>query len=322
MSRQFFPAPLRSALAAAQRSDVLERLEQAIRRTAHMHHGKLAEWEQLIAALAPGATAHTVADKAGIEIGTPDSQDPIALRACLEALIPWRKGPFVLAGEPVETEWRSDMKWDRLAPHLSDIRGRHVLDVGSGNGYFALRLAAAGAASVIGIDPTALFVCQFLLFARLGLTLPVGVAPLAMEDLANSSLSFDTVLSMGVLYHRRSPIEHLRELRQALADDGELVLETLVIDGDENTVLTPENRYARMRNVWFIPSVAALERWLARVGFSNIRVVDVSTTELSEQRRTDWMPFESLAEALSTETRALTIEGYPAPRRAIVLANR
>ena len=56
---------------------------------------------------------------------------------------------------------------------------------------------------------------------------------------------------MGVLYHRRSPIDHLLELKGCLQTGGELVLETLVIDGGLGEVLVPENRYAKMRNVWF-----------------------------------------------------------------------
>ena len=62
--------------------------------------------------------------------------------------------------------------------------------------------------------------------------------------------------------------------------------------------------------------------WLRRCGFVDARVVDVSTTTTAEQRRTDWMRFESLAESLDPENPQLTVEGYPAPRRAVFVANR
>ncbi len=39
-----------------------------------------------------------------------------ALRDALMALHPWRKGPFELFGLHLDTEWRSDWKWDRFAP--------------------------------------------------------------------------------------------------------------------------------------------------------------------------------------------------------------
>ena len=77
---------------------------------------------------------------------------------------------------------------------------------------------------------------------------------------------FDTVFSMGVLYHRRSPFHHLAELKNCLKPDGELVLETLVIDGKRGEVLVPERRYSKMHNVWFLPSCLTLESWLKRSG--------------------------------------------------------
>jgi len=125
---------------------------------------------------------------------------------------------------------------------------------------------------------------------------------------------------MGVLYHRRSPLDHLYELRACLRSGGELVLETLVIEGEEGTVLMPEGRYAKMRNVWFFPSIATMELWLRRCDFKDVRCVDVSTTSLDEQRATQWMTFESLADFLDPDDRTKTIEGHPAPMRAVFTA--
>ena len=133
---------------------------------------------------------------------------------------------------------------------------------------------------------------------------------------------FDTVFSMGVFYHRRSPIEHLLALKDCLVKGGELVLETLVIEGDVNQVLVPEDRYAQMRNVWFLPSIAALERWLRRAGFSDVRCVDVSITTVEEQRATEWMKFQSLSDYLDPNDASKTIEGLPAPMRAVIVAKK
>ena len=132
----------------------------------------------------------------------------------------------------------------------------------------------------------------------------------------------DTVFSMGVLYHRRSPFEHLGELLDALRRGGELVLETLVVEGDAERVLVPADRYAMMRNVWFIPSPAAMLGWLRRAGFREARLVDVAATTTQEQRRTPWMRFESLADFLDPADPRLTREGYPAPLRAVFIASR
>jgi len=111
-------------------------------------------------------------------------------------------------------------------------------------------------------------------------------------------------------------------LHRCLRPGGELLLETLVVDGDENTVLVPHARYARMRNVWFLPSTLAMEHWLRRAGFTQVRCVDESLTTASEQRTTDWMRFESHDQALDPTDPTLTIEGLPAPRRAAFLAER
>jgi len=125
---------------------------------------------------------------------------------------------------------------------------------------------------------------------------------------------------MGVLYHRRSPIDHLYELRGALSQGGELVLETLIIEGGRGEVLVPERRYAKMRNVWFIPTVEELIHWLERVGFTKVRCLDQSVTTTDEQRVTSWMEFESLADFLDPTDPTRTIEGYPSPRRALLSA--
>lgn len=243
----------------------------------------------------------------------------------LQDLKPWRKGPYQLQDTYINTEWRSDFKWDRLAPHLSDLRGRKVLDVGGGSGYHAWRIAGSGAEFTLCIDPSPRYFAQFEAVRKLmgPINRPaVFHLPLGIEAVPAKIEAFDTVLSMGVLYHRRSPIDHLYELKDCLRSGGELVLETLVIEGDETSCLMPEDRYAAMGNVWFLPSVAKLELWLRRCGFTNIRCVDLNLTSTQEQRSTDWMTFQSLADFLDPENSKLTREGYPAPLRAIILATK
>ncbi len=238
----------------------------------------------------------------------------------LKKFMPWRKGPWAVGGVQINTEWHSDWKWERLAPHLSPLKGRTILDVGSGNGYYCYRMAKEGAKLAIGIDPGMLAVMQFTLMKRYSPEVPVWVLPLGIEDMPES-LPFDTVFSMGVLYHRKSPIDHLYQLRGLLRSGGELVLETIVIEDSEGDLLFPEDRYQQMRNVWFLPSVSQLELWLRRCGFKNVRTVSVAETSIKEQRQTEWMQFDSLESFLDPEDHSKTIEGYPAPRRAVVIAN-
>ena len=287
-------------------------------------HGTLSQWQSAITNLPKLPTTHRLLDADTVQIGQLNNlseADRMAFEQLLKTLRPWRKGPYNLFGINIDTEWRSDWKWDRLKNHITPLNHRLVLDVGCGNGYHCWRMLGAGAKMVVGIDPLLLNVMQFQLVRKLHGEAPVYVLPLGIEDLPYGLKLFDTVFSMGVLYHRRSPIDHLMELKDCLKPGGELVLETLVIDGGLGEVLLPEDRYAKMRNVWFLPSCETLISWLKRCGFKNIRLIDVTATSLEEQRSTEWMQFHSLKNFLDAENPELTCEGLPAPKRAIIIAN-
>lgn len=284
-------------------------------------HGDLERWSNALQAL-PALTPDRVELLDGFTLDVDcDEQTRAQVRSALMGLSPWRKGPFDVFGVHVDTEWRSDWKWSRVAPHLN-LTGKRVLDVGCGNGYYQWRMLGAGADSVIGVDPNWLFFCQFQAMQCYLPDLPAWHLPFALEDLPAGLEGFDTVFSMGVLYHRKSPIDHLLALKDCLLKGGELVLETLVVPGDVQQVLVPEDRYAQMRNVWFLPSVAALELWMRRAGFTEVRCVDVSTTSVQEQRSTDWMRYQSLGDFLDPNDHSRTVEGLPAPMRAVVIGRK
>ena len=295
--------------------------QQLAQSMSEKRYGDLKRWRESMRALPELSASAINLDSAyvGAEGNITDTTSADLERA-LRGLHPWRKGPFSLFGVDIDTEWRSDFKWERLANAISPLQGRRVLDVGCGSGYHCWRMRGAGASEVIGIDPTPLFVLQFKAIQKYLGDSTVHVLPLTLEQLPPKLQVFDTVFSMGVLYHRRSPIDHLTDLRDTLVPGGELVLETLVVEGDEQTVFVPPGRYARMGNVWFLPSPEALKLWLSKVGFRDIKLVDVSQTSVEEQRSTDWMTFHSLANFLDPEDPNKTIEGHPAPRRAILTA--
>ncbi len=286
-------------------------------------YGDLPRWLEALHSLPAieAGTVHLRSGPVGAATTTPlPAETRNALQAELMNLHPWRKGPFDLFGVHIDTEWRSDWKWDRLKPGLEDLDGRRVLDVGCGSGYHCWRMLGDGAAEVIGIDPTPLFIVQFWALQRYLQQPHIWVLPMGIEQVPPRLAAFDTVFSMGVLYHRRSPIDHLQELKDCLRPGGQLLLETLVIDGGPGATLMPEGRYARMGNVWFLPSCDTLLGWLRKLGFGDVNLVDVNVTTTEEQRSTDWMRFHSLANFLDPEDASKTVEGYPAPRRAIVTA--
>ncbi|MDY0268419.1 tRNA 5-methoxyuridine(34)/uridine 5-oxyacetic acid(34) synthase CmoB [Trichloromonas sp.] len=242
------------------------------------------------------------------------------LRSALETLQPWRKGPFNLFGIEFDSEWDSSLKWNRLAGHIAPLAGRRVLDIGSSNGYYLLRMAAHKPQLALGVEPYLTYFFQFQLLQHYARRPELFTLPVTFEELPVLEGYFDTVFSMGVLSHRRSPLDTLAAMRRVLRGDGQLVLETLVLPGDDERVLCPDGRYAKMNNVYFLPTVRVLFGWLRRCGFKDGRCIDVSLTTATEQRATPWVGTESLTDFLDPLDPGRTVEGYPAPRRAILLA--
>ncbi len=279
-------------------------------------HGRAKEWDAALASIQPTTRASRF-DSDTVSVGDPNTD----FEAVLSMFLPWRKGPLQIGKTFVDTEWRSDWKWQRVSRHIEPLKGKHVLDIGCGNGYHLFRMLGAGAALAIGIDPTLLFNYQFSLLQKLSQPNRAYLLPLRSEHLPPFA-GFDTVFSLGVLYHRRSPIDHLKELLSFAKPGGELVLETLIVEGDQTTLLMPEGRYAKMANVWFIPSTSMLELMLRRAGFVDVKTVDVNITCVEEQRTTRWMQFQSLEDYLDPVDKTKTVEGYPAPTRAILLARK
>jgi tRNA (mo5U34)-methyltransferase len=289
----------------------------------HANHGDTKKWQKQLQQL-PAIAPDNIDLKTQVSFtqdGSLGNGQLAHIESVLKQFMPWRKGPFHLFGIDIDTEWQSDWKWDRVLPHIAPLANKKVLDVGCGSGYHLFRMLGEDAKLVIGIDPTALFFYQFQIFKKYLPEHSIHYVPLGIQDMPELN-GFDTVFSMGVLYHRRDPIEFLYQLKNQLASGGQLVLETIVIDGDEASVLMPGERYAQMRNVWFLPSCEALAQWLSRVGFVDIQKVDENTTSIEEQRATQWMTNHSLADFLDPNDPTLTIEGYPAPKRAVFVATK
>lgn len=298
----------------SQVADILEPLSRD--QILHPHSGDFFRWEEVVSELPLAEPSAVFLDRSAVTLTAP--KDIPILEKQLQELRPWRKGPYHIMGVDIDTEWRSDWKWDRLK--LPSLKGKRILDLGCGNGYHCLRMLGAGASLVTGIDPSWFSFFQFQAVQHFLQEPRVAVLPLKDTHLEGISKAFDMVFSMGVLYHQKSPVDHLRQLGSLLAPEGAVVVETLIIEESSATALYPEGRYGKMRNVSAIPSPSLMEEWLQEAGFSRIELLDISRTTTQEQRSTDWMRFESLKDYLDPEDSTKTIEGYPAPVRGAWIA--
>lgn len=279
-------------------------------------HAQFQDWLHAIQSLK--LDAHEVFFENGILKAQGETEQE-ALLACLKALKPWRKGHFDLFGIDVDSEWRSDLKYQRLR-QIIDPQGLNILDVGGGNGYYAFRLLLDGARSCCIVEPSWHYFAQYYLLKQCLKISGSAFLPTTLDDTPLAPV-FDLSLSMGVFYHRRDPLGHLLQLKNTIKNKGLLLLETLVIEGDEEALLFPEDRYAGMKNVYFLPSPALLQRFLRRCGFIIEHVSAPVPTTLAEQRKTEWLDSLSL-ESFLHPNGYKTIEDLPPPQRCMILARK
>jgi tRNA (mo5U34)-methyltransferase len=244
------------------------------------------------------------------------------LLSSLKVFRPWKKGPFQLFGIDIDAEWRSDWKWERIVPFIAPLTGRRVADIGCHNGYFMFRMAHQQPACVIGFEPVAKHFWNFQLLQNIVRSDNLTFELLGVEHLHLYPTFFDTIFCLGILYHHTDPVSLLRKLRHALAPAGEIIIDCQGIPGDLAVALTPRKRYANARGVWFLPTRSCLENWLLRAGFHDVRCFFAEPLSVEEQRRTAWADIDSLQEFLDADDPALTIEGYPAPWRFYVRAQK
>lgn len=287
-------------------------------------HGHFNQWLDNVNQLSYVFPSICELDQAAPKIGlASDTSDHTGVKRALMNLKPWRKGPFNFCALALDSEWRCDLKWQRILEILPSLAGKTVLDVGCGNGYYMLRMLGAGADKVIGVDPTLLFMAQFYaLTQNIQPQLHAHLLPIPFEQLIPELNHFDIIFSMGVLYHRRDPQQHCQQLHARLANEGILLLETLVIDAHGCVELIPEDRYAGMRNVWHIPSPELVIAWLKAVGFEDAQCHSLTVTTVHEQRASVWTQDYSLVQVLDDQDISKTIEGHPAPIRAIFTARK
>lgn len=235
-------------------------------------------------------------------------------------LIPWRKGPFDINGLQIDSEWQSNKKYNLLRPHFN-LKDKIVADVGCNNGYYMFRMLEDEPKRLVGFDPSPFFKTQFDFinyFAKTDITYEL----LGVEHLEFYEHKFDFIFTLGVLYHRSDPISALKSLNRALNKDGEIIVDSFMIDGEEEVALCPYERYAKIPNIYFIPTVNCFKNWLNRAGFIDIELIEITQTDSDEQRVTPWTFEQSLDHFLDENDKNKTVEGYPAPKRAYLKARK
>ncbi len=235
------------------------------------------------------------------------------IEATARKLMPWRKGPFRLGELFIDSEWRSQIKYALLEPHLN-LKGKVVGDIGCNNGYYLFRMMQQAPAKLVGFDPSPLYYSQFQ-FLELFFQSGIKYELLGVEHLPFYEEPFDTLFCLGVLYHRSDPIGTLKALRRALREGGELFLDTFMIEGEGEYCLSPADRYCKIPNIYFIPTPKALIGWCKRAGFKEVEILAKRPTDSTEQRKTEWISTQSLEDFLDPNDPSRTVEGYMAPLR-------
>ncbi|CAA6819832.1 MAG: tRNA (5-methoxyuridine) 34 synthase [uncultured Sulfurovum sp.] len=277
-------------------------------------------WEAIQALPAPKTTEVKLLDTVEVVCSDFSDEEEQLIYNTAKLMHPWRKGPFQVSKTFIDAEWKSNLKYNLLRPHF-DLKDKIVGDIGCNNGYYLFRMMEDAPKRLIGFDPSAVTYCQFQ-FLEHFMQSGIKYELLGIEHVEHYEHKFDVLFCLGVLYHRADPIGMLKSLFKGLNQGGELILDTFMIDGEDDICLTPRDRYSKMGNIYFIPTVNALKNWCYRAGFEALEVLAIVKTEHEEQRKTEWINTQSLDDFLDKENQNKTVEGYPAPKRVYIKAKR
>ena len=282
---------------------------------------RIENWKKIISNL-PLINTTKVDLLNGITVqGKWDSKDKQRTEEDLMQLVPWRKGPFMIQDIFIDAEWQSNMKWERVLDLNIELKGKNILDIGSGNGYYGFRMLGKGAEFVVCLEPNVSHLTQFLVLNHFINSDRIKMVPRRIEEISFLDKCFDLVFSMGVLYHQRNPESHLNLLASHLKEGGQIILETLIAPDEYGQALIPKSSYANMANVWFIHSRKGLEDLINKLGLKILKMGPSVKTMPEEQRATKWMPFRSLVDGLS-QGLDRTVEGLPSPDRVVLVLTK
>ncbi len=279
----------------------------------------IAPYQEAISALPNYSDVRvTLGDRVEVHIENLSDKEAEQIKESALLMKPWRKGPFVINDLLIDSEWQSQIKYNLLEPHFN-LKDKIVGDIGCNNGYYLFRMLSYKPKKLIGFDPSAIYYSQFE-FLNHFIKSDIVYELLGVEHVEFYEHKFDILFCLGVLYHRSDPVAMLKSLFKGLNRGGELILDTFMIDGEEEICLTPKDRYSKIPNIYFIPTINALKNWCYRAGFERVEVLEVMQTNLNEQRKTEWIDTQSLEDFLDPNDPQKTVEGYPAPKRVYIKA--
>ena len=239
----------------------------------------------------------------------------------IEQLTPWRLGDYLIFNNLIKSEWNCDFRWKLIDKYIPFLNNKKVADIGANNGYFSFRLLEFNPSQLLCFEPNDLYNLQLYFIASLLKNNSIKIIKNGVENLINYDSSFDFILFMGVLYHRENPIETLKNIYFALKANGVAIVESICIEGDSDLVLFPYKSYAKMKNIWYIPSESVLKYWCEIAGFRYIqKIFNYYVTE-DHQKKSEHSPNESLSDFLS-EDGLKTVEGYPPPYKVGYLCKK
>ena len=244
------------------------------------------------------------------------------LKEALLSMICWRKGPYQLFDLFLDSEWKDYLKWNLIKPYLKNIGKKVVADIGCNNGYFMFKMMEFDPQEIIGFDPYKIYHYQFDFLQHFIKESKIKMLESGVEDLVTYPKYFDFILYMGVLYHRRKPLESLIHVFNSLKSGGQAIIETMILDGDDIAPVEIKDRYSKMKNVYLLTTQNGFINWLEQAGFVNIKIIGITKTSIEEQRSTEFSPFDSLESFLDPNDDTRTIEGYNRPTRIAAICQR
>jgi tRNA (mo5U34)-methyltransferase len=225
-----------------------------------------------------------------------DAEDIRRVRQRVAELAPWfhnyeiAKGVWTNADGAGPGPDYPARRWAHVKPWVEGLSGKSCLDVGCSSGFFSLKAAELGAASVLGVDSgEQVRATEQARFAAETLGLQASFQTVSVYDLPHLGRTFDVVLFMGVLYHLRHPLLALEALRKICA--GTLILQTITTPSAGRLSELPgvsrnvqlnvpqmldrrfpsaqfiEGGLAGDESCWFVPNVEGVAAMLRSCGF-------------------------------------------------------